>query len=284
MLPDVASTRNGLSTLGPQGVALIEALQQLFGRMAAQCGASVARFPPLLRVDDLHTLDYFRNFPHLGLAAAPLSPQVLPQMAAGAEAAVELPSTQLEAARYMLPSAACYGAYCQLREHTVKTPSYVTTTATCYRNETAYEGLERLWAFTMQEIVCIGSLDDCRAHLERSLAQIQDLGAQLGIPLSVEIATDPFFDPQSSVARFQQRAPTKRELLYRGLAISSVNFHRNFFGERFHIHDESGAPAFTACVAFGLERWMHMLLHHFDGDAGTAIRAVQGLRLKAAGT
>jgi hypothetical protein len=40
-----------------------------------------------------------------------------------------------------------------------------------------------------------------------------------------------------------------------GLAIASVNRHGTFFGERFHISDESGAPVHTACIAFGLDRW-----------------------------
>lgn len=276
-LPAVASTRGGLATLGPDGLQLMSALQRMVMRLAQACGAQQARFPPLLRVEDLDALDYFRNFPHLGLAAAPLADSQLPALAASREARHALCAHELGEARHLLPSAACYGVYAHLRGATLTQPLYVTTTATCFRNETAYEDLQRLWAFTMQEIVCLGPLNEAQAHLERSLAAIVAAVASLGIELRVELATDPFFDRQSPVARFQERAPTKRELLYEGLAVSSVNFHRNFFGERFSIRDTAGAPVFTSCVAFGLERWMHMLLQRYGGDAAAATAAVDTL-------
>jgi len=281
-LPEVASTRNGLATLGPAGLALLAALQRMFGELAAQSRAVAVRFPPLLRVEDLDALDYFRNFPHLGLAAAPLAPDVLTSLVKAGETRRELPSHQLDAARHLLPSAACYCVYAHLQASTVQGPMFVTTTASCFRNETAYEGLERLWAFTMQEIVCLGTMEQTRAHIEDSLTAIRNIASQLGVTLGVETATDPFFDRKSSVALLQERAPTKRELIFEGLAVGSVNFHRNFFGDRFAIRDGEGRPVFSSCVAFGLERWIHMLLRVFAGDAAAATRAVAAVRVEEA--
>jgi hypothetical protein len=67
----------------------------------------------------------------------------------------------------------------------------------------------------------------------------------------------------------QKLFPTKEEFLYDGkLAIASVNFHRNFFGERCDIRLPDGSAAFTGCVAFGLERWLSALGDLFtDGTA-----------------
>ena len=73
----------------------------------------------------------------------------------------------------------------------------------------------------------------------------------------------------------QKLFPQKEEMVYgRSLAIASLNFHRNFFGERCGIRTADGEPAFTGCVAFGIERWLHALLERFAGDAGAATRAV----------
>lgn len=274
-VPDVASIESGLATLGPQGVSLLHALQDLVSRLAAKCGAVALRFPPLMSVQDLDALDYFRNFPHLGLAAAPILDSEHQGFSQTSEHRSELPSTVLSNARYMLPSAACYAVYAHLKGQVVEPPFLVTTFATCFRNETAYTGLERLWAFTMQEIVCFGTVEQARRHVDAGLEAILAMASSLGITLRVETATDPFFDRRSSVALLQEKAPTKRELLYGTVAVASVNFHRNFFGDRFNIRDAAkGKPVFTSCVAFGLERWMHMLLDHFGGNAVAATNAI----------
>ena len=49
------------------------------------------------------------------------------------------------------------------------------------------------------------------------------------------------------------------------LAIGSVNFHRNYFGEAFGI-TRDGQEAYSGCVAFGVERWLYAWLAHFGTD------------------
>ena len=56
--------------------------------------------------------------------------------------------------------------------------------------------------------------------------------AELGLDVQLEVATDPFFDPNSGKAKMQRLFPVKEEFVVNGLAIGSVNYHRNFFGER----------------------------------------------------
>jgi hypothetical protein len=79
-----------------------------------------------------------------------------------------------------------------------------------------------------------------------------------------QAATDPFFNPSSNPKYLAQRLdPVKTEMVYGGdLAIGSVNFHRNYFGETFAI-ERGGEPAFSGCVAFGLERWLYAFTDHF---------------------
>ena len=60
--------------------------------------------------------------------------------------------------------------------------------------------------------------------------------------------------------------PVKTEMVFSGeLAIGSINSHRSFFGETFGI-SRGDSPAFSGCVAFGLERWLYALLARFGPD------------------
>jgi len=62
-----------------------------------------------------------------------------------------------------------------------------------------------------------------------------------------------------------------------GHAVSSLNYHRNYFGEKFDIRYQ-GEPVHTSCVAFGIERWIAMLAERF----GSALEATKGLQAVAA--
>jgi seryl-tRNA synthetase len=265
----------GLATLGPEVLRLKEALERRFLSWAAECGAAPMLFPPLMRVRDLDGLDYFRNFPHLPLVVSRIAPEHLQEGYAKGPSRQEIPAEHLIAGEYVLPSAACYNIYIHLRGTRLQGPLHVTTVASCFRNEQRYERLKRLWGFTMREIVCIGTADDVQAHLSAFKPRILEFAEHIGLSLETQAATDPFYEPQSSRAVMQKLFPQKEEFVYGGaVAIGSLNFHRNFFGERCDIHAADGQPAFTGCVAFGLERWLHALLDRYQGDSEAAFQAV----------
>ncbi|HEV2370667.1 MAG TPA: aminoacyl--tRNA ligase-related protein [Streptosporangiaceae bacterium] len=258
----VARTQDGLATLGPDAVALRTALDAMFTVWAADCQAEPRLYPPLTRVADLQRIDYFQNFPHLAILGAGLRPETQ-AAATGAEPAV--PAAGLLDASYALPSAACYNIYFDQAGTELAEPLKVTTVATCFRREDHYDGLRRLLGFSMREIVCVGSRDAVLDHLAGFKRKLVDYFAGIGLPITVDVASDPFFDPNGARALMSQLFPTKEEFVFDGsLAIASVNFHRNFFGERCGIALADGSPAFSGCVAFGIERWISALTTHFD--------------------
>jgi seryl-tRNA synthetase len=270
------TVRRGLATFGPAMVALKAALDRRFVAWADEIGAVSMLYPTLMPVSELEPLDYFRNFPHLAVAASGVRAERL-ETGFGQDAAMEvIPGADLADARYVLPSAACYNVYVHLKDEVLDGPRYITTVANCYRNENEYTELQRLWSFTMREIVCLGPVEAVQDHLRAFKARILALSERLDLDLAVAAATDPFYQPGSSVAVMQKLFPQKEEFQYKGeLAIASVNFHRNFFGERCRIRTRNGEPVFTGCVAFGIERWLHALLDRFAGDAGAALAAVE---------
>lgn len=266
---------DGLAALGPELAGVLDLLEARLLAWADGCGADRMVFAPLVPVADLATLDYFRNFPHLVQLASSLDMGGLPEDPGAVVRDGQVPATQLAPSRNALPSAACYSAYLHLRGSRLEAARYLTTVATCFRRETHYAGLRRLTAFRMREIVCVGTREAVQAHLSAFKPRIAELGTGLGLRLEVRPATDPFFEPQSSRAVMQQLFPVKEEFLHDGsLAIASVNFHRTFFGERCRIALSDGRPAFTGCVAFGLERWLAALLDTYGHDTDAMTRAL----------
>lgn len=271
------ATDDGLRVLDATQLALLRATDAVFLRLAQGWDAPEYRFPFLIRCQDLDTFDYFGNFPHLGLAATRLDPEQLPAFLGAAPRPVgQIPPALMQPAAFALPSAACYNIYLDLAGTALPPAGTMRTTAsTCFRNEDHYDGLQRLLGFTMREIVCIGTEDTAKNHLLRAKDAVTALCAELGLDMTLEIATDPFFDKNSSKAKMQKLFPVKEEFTVNGLAIGSVNYHRNFFGERCTI-TAGTATAHTSCLAFGLERWIHTLTAKY-GTTTAALTAIENL-------
>ncbi|MEU8550912.1 hypothetical protein [Streptomyces roseoverticillatus] len=268
---------NGLGVLDGSQLRVLRAIDAVFRRLAEGWDAPEFRFPFLMRCKDLDTFDYYDNFPHLGLAAARLDPGRLGGLLQQTQRPLEqIPARTMEPAAFALPSAACYAIYTDLAGSVLPAQGVMrTTVGTCFRNESHYEGLQRLLGFSMREIVCVAPEETAKRHLLRAKDAVRALCAELGLEVRLEVATDPFFDSNSGKAKMQRLFPVKEEFVVGGLAIGSVNYHRNFFGERCSIQAGQDT-AHTSCLAFGLERWVHVLTERF-GSAGAAASAVESL-------
>ncbi|MFJ4678122.1 hypothetical protein [Kitasatospora sp. NPDC088783] len=272
-LPPLREPGPGLVVLDPVRAALLTELDALFTGLAEQLHAPAVIGPPLLPAEGLAKLDYFRNFPHLGVAAARYRGDTLDALAAG-----EPPAEQgVHPTGYLLPSATCYGLLLSLSGAEVGDGQRVTAIGRCFRNEDHYDGLRRLWGFHMREVLYLGTPDGVRDHLARSKEFVLDLAAALGIVLDYQPANDPFYDRTGSRAKLMALDPVKYEFLaVDGTAIASVNRHRNFFGDRLGI-TSGGEAAHSGCTAFGAERWVHAaILTH--GSADAALERVREVR------
>jgi seryl-tRNA synthetase len=167
----------------------------------------------------------------------------------------------------VLTPAACYHFYLEFQGAILESPRIVTTRVTCFRREASYAPLERQWCFSMREIVCIGSEDEVKQFLAGYRERLHAFFIRIGLPIAWENATDPFFNPGRNPKSIMQRLePVKTEMVFGGrLAIGSINFHQNYFGETFGIR-RAGKAAYSGCVAFGLERWIYAFLTHFGWE------------------
>jgi hypothetical protein len=279
-LPDVAGLTwadCGQATLSGPLLELAERLDRRFVALSRRWEAAELCFPPCIAAADLERTDYFRSFPHLATFAVCLdgAEENLARFAGGepvtADGQVAL--TDVAPVETVLTPAACYHLYAHHRGRHFDAPGYFTTRATCFRRESHYRPLERQWSFTMREIVCLGTATEARTFLDGATHDVDALATELGLPLGWAPATDPFFRPSRNPRHLMQQVdPTKHELLFDGrLAVASTNLHHDHFGRAFDISRAPGTgapvqPVHSACVAFGIERWLAAVVHHHGGD------------------
>jgi hypothetical protein len=263
----------GIAVLESEDAAQFNALEACFQKIAVALGARSMTGPALLPVEGLARLDFFRNFPHLGLPVATLTGDTQGELARG-EVVAPSPEHTLVPTGFCLPTATCYGLLLSLQGRRFETPEVITSVGRCFRNEEHYDALRRLRAFHMREVLYIGGREGVVDHLARSTELVLGLADRLGIKVHKEPATDPFYLGNGSRALLNQLDPVKFEFVSDdGTAIASVNRHRNFFGERLGIYFED-KTAYSGCLAFGVERWVHALLQKYD-DPQQALVALE---------
>lgn len=241
-LPGLTWFPDGQASLSGALLGARQALDRQFARWGHDCGADEQALPPCIAREPMDKCGYFESFPHLATLAAPL--------AGGASA--------------LLSPSACYHFYVQLQDRDFTAPVLRTACATCFRREERYEPLRRQWAFSMREIVCIGTAEEVREFLAALRARLSAWCAAIDLPIDWRHATDPFFSTERNPRFVAQRLlPLKHEAVFEGtLALGSANFHHDFFGATFGLA-RAGVPAYSACIAFGLERWLYAFAARF---------------------
>lgn len=252
--------------VGLRGDALVQ-LRTIEHRLTALCAAETSddwRVPAALPLEVLERAGYFASFPHWLTMASHLTDDegALERIASSATPARDAAASGVPAAA-ALPPAVCYHVYAALGGTVLHAPRLVTAQGCCWRHEgDRHAALERGWAFTMREVVCIGSESDCLRFRDRGIAAALALAAGFELAGEIAPAEDPFFAPTSRGRALLQRIKSLKHELRLSIgdgdtvAAASFNLHEQYFGEAFDIRLADGSPAFSACIAFGLERWL----------------------------
>jgi seryl-tRNA synthetase len=258
----------GLIGLRGRPLAVLRRVERLVASLCAGETDEEWVVPAAIPLATLERAGYFASFPNwLTLAAHLSDDQAVLERVASSTAPARAAAEATVPAATALPPAVCYHVYEALAGTTLRGPRVVTAQAPCWRHEGGrLAPLERAWAFTMREIICIGTEAECSAFRERGVAIARRLATALGLEWSIEPAEDPFFAPTARGRALLQRLKgLKHELRLpigdaETTAAASFNLHEQFFGEAFDIRLADGEPAHTACVAFGLERWLLAVL------------------------
>jgi len=249
-------------------------LDSIIRDWAEDLGATDYRFPSMIPAKDLAPIAYLKSFPHLAtfVTSGQRREEALLSIAGDCGHAEHIPVSDdlLEPIEQLLTPATCYHFYPRFAGSRLTSPLFLTAKCQCHRREHEYLPLQRQWCFEMREIVCIGDRVSIEQFTEDCRMRIESLLSSLGFDASWETATDPFFNPTSDPKALAQiLEPAKKELCTGdGLAIASINNHRSFFGECYDIrHDKTAAN--SACVAFGIERWLYAMIQMHGGDTSS---------------
>ena len=235
----------------------------------------VLRFPPIMSRRQVEKSGYLKSFPHfLGCVSCLAGAEEEIRDAVDRHEAGQDWTPALSPADLVLSPAACYPVY-PLVASRGQVPAkglLFDVACDCFRREPS-KMLDRLQSFRMREYVCVGTpaqVDDFR---KRWMALAQTFAGRLGLPSRIDHASDPFFGRGGQLMAVSQvEQSLKFELLIplrseaQPTACMSFNYHRDHFGATCNIVDTAGAPAHTACVAFGMDRLAVALFHTHGTD------------------
>ena len=277
---EVFEEATGIFTLGPLMSHLIDFFESRFLMLADHFEAKPYRFPTLISAKMLDRVDYFSAFPHSLTFVTHLREDldVIGHFAEhthyqddGLTAEPEMFSR----IKALNSPAVCYHLYFSLADHPLPDGKLIATAVgNCFRYEsTNLTSLERLWNFTMREIIFVGPKEFVLENREKSRQFMQKIFEEIGLVYHVETANDPFFVGEfrkqaAFQTAFQLKYEIRASLPFKDstLAVGSYNYHQDFFGRHLNITLPDGGPIHPGCTAFGLERISYAFLAQFGFD------------------
>jgi len=277
---EVHQEDTGIFVLGPLMARLIDYFEGLFLELADSFGAVPYRFPTLIPARYLERANYFRSFPQSLTFVAHLREDLdvidrFSQQAACDEHGLNTSLDSFARIQALLSPAVCYHLYFALADKPLPDGQLIATAVgNCFRYESInLTSLERMWNFTMREVILVGSKDFVLEKREKGRQYMEQVFERVGLAYRVESATDPFFvgEFRKQVAfqsAFQLKYEIRAALPYKDstLAVGSYNYHQDFFGRNLNIPLPDGSPAHTGCIAFGLERIAFAFLAQYGLD------------------
>jgi seryl-tRNA synthetase len=283
----VTSIGSGQVSLAGPALNALRVVDDDARRLAVESfGAREEVYPSLIPTEALGRCGYFSSFPQsLSMVIHLVEDFDIIEAFRSAHAEDTTLGVMIEPTTFAPPNcclspALCYHCYLNLQGTRLTGPPHVVTTAgKCFRYESInMTGIERLWEFTMREVVFMGTEDEVVERRARGLELVKAQLEKWDLAGQIETANDPFFgEVYANKSYAQRRNELKFELRLplgdeasptRDLACASFNLHDNFFGRTFSIETKDGKPAFTGCVGWGLERWVLALFTQHGLEPG----------------
>jgi seryl-tRNA synthetase len=279
---EITPEASGIYVLGPLLSRLIAYFENQFIKLADSFGAEPYRFPTLIPARYLERVHYFRAFPHSLTFATHLREDLeaidaFAEHAACDDHGLNISPESFAQIQSLLSPAVCYHLYFALADKPLPNDQVVATAVgNCFRYESInLTSLERMWDFTMREVIFVGPKDFVLTNRELARQRMAEFFEQIGLVYRVESANDPFFIGEfRKQAAFQSAFQLKFEISAKlpfkdsTLAVGSYNYHQDFFGRNLNISLSDGSPVHTGCAAFGLERLAFAFLAQFGFDTG----------------
>lgn len=256
---DLTSFHDSYICYGEKNTQMIQDLDNVFLNMAKSIGAIEYHIPALIDQEVLERCGYFQSFPHHLTVASYIDPKKYND----AIYASGVNKNSLVISNQYLTPAACLHIYPMLEREDID-EKVVTTKARVYRYENArFNGITRIWDFTVREIVFIGEKSLVVNMLDSMKMKALEYARSIGLPCRITLANDNFYPTKQNnmKQKFQKANSLKFELttLMGGgdVALSSFNYHDTHFSKAFGFDKDK--KIVTGCVGYGLERWVAAL-------------------------
>lgn len=273
---DLHRLSDGLVGLRGTALAVFRYFEHTFLRLARRFRAAEHHYPVLVPIQLLEEVGYFGHFPQQVTFCTYL-PEDLHILEAAVQQAVahqgRIPDTlrrQVETSTHALKPAVCLPCYRQYRDLRIPAGDAVRLTMQnhVFRRELdRYDRLARLWDFQVRDVVFMGAYEHVKSLRQQAMDEAMGLCESLDLTARLELANDPFFLGESThKAVYQRLGEVKYELLLRipqrdmDIAAASFNLHRDFYAAVYNIRQHDGRLAETACMGFGIERWVYAFL------------------------
>ncbi|MBI3949928.1 MAG: hypothetical protein HY314_05685 [Acidobacteria bacterium] len=274
LAPGIHLLGNGQVALQGLPLRLFRYFDRVFEAFSHAWRVRTVLTPTLIPATVLAKCDYFRSFPHSVTFATHLYEDMaciddFRSRHQERETLDERALADMETPEACLAPAVCYHIYHMNQDQTVPATGLAySACGKCFRYESSnMRDLRRLWDFTLREIVFLGTGEDVLRQRDRGIDMMAAFLDEHHLAGEIRTASDPFFIAPDAPAKtyFQLSAGTKYEvslMLPDGerLAVGSLNYHTDFFGRAFNVAVEGGGPMHSACIGFGLERWVYAFL------------------------
>lgn len=231
---------NDCMTYSSRDSKIISSLDRTFLNFVSDENVVEVRIPSIISKETLERCGYFKSFPQQLTEIKPYG------------------NFENEIRHYLTP-AACLHIYPML-EHECMTQTCYTTLAQVYRYENGnFQEPERLWEFSIREMVFVGTTNYVLSSLNRIKEKAITFAKRINNKSELVVANDLFFPSRSNqlIMRMQKKNKLKEELVMpfgsKRIAVSSFNYHQYHFSRAFNF--DQGGKIVTGCIGFGLDRW-----------------------------
>lgn len=268
---DVIFFDNGQIGFGEKGKFLFDFLDSEFSEIAYELGAVEKLYPVLLPLDDYSMTGYVRKTPQYAIFCSTVNESLKDLEQTDVAIHDKKVKEIIKEPRFALSPSACFHTYIEYKDKTLKDNTIVTFRQNVFRNEGRlnYNEIGRLCDYHVREIVMIGSNEFILESRNKIMQKSKELMSKLQLIGDISIASDSFVVPKMQMYRKIQHIDKSKYEMHlnispdKSISTASYNLHGKAFTDPFNISVENCEDTVTACVGFGLQRWvLAFLLQH----------------------
>ena len=268
---EVISFGNGQIGFGEKGKFLFDFLDSKFSEIAYELGAVEKIYPVLLPLDDYSMTGYVRKTPQYAIFCSTVNESLKDLEQTDAAMHDKKVKEIIKEPRFALSPSACFHTYIEYKDKTLKDNTIVTFRQNVFRNEGRlnYNEIGRLCDYHVREIVMIGSNEFILESRNKIMQKSKELMSKLQLIGDISLASDSFVVPKMQMYRKIQHIDKSKYEMHlnispdKSISTASYNLHGKAFTDPFNISVENCEDTVTACVGFGLQRWvLAFLLQH----------------------